>query len=137
MKKNYFSVPENLSLPNQPDGSVFPAATEEEDVRKGIMSFYAWASAGPDHLHFRSLMAHGLDEAGSHLLSALTDLVNVMLRREVKEFSVPILYGENECGMKKRDSGISPIAFGSTEGCPEDSKPVVQAIEEELRPVQL
>ena len=67
LKKNCSYVPENLSPPNQRGWSVFPAATEEEDVRKGIMSFYAWASAGPDHLHFRSLMAHGLDEAGSHL----------------------------------------------------------------------
>ena len=40
---------------------------------------------------------HGLAESGSRLLSALTDLVNVMLRGEVPQFAVLILYWANEC----------------------------------------
>ena len=83
LKEKHPSAPENLSLPDPPDGSVVPAVATEEDVRKAIMSFRAGASGGPDGLrpaHLRSLVAHGSAEAESRLLSTLTDLVNVMLR---------------------------------------------------------
>ena len=79
----------HLCLPDPPDGSVVPAVASEEDNRKGILSFHAEASGGPDGLrpgHLYSLVAHGSAEAGSRLLSALTDLVNVMLRGEVPQF---------------------------------------------------
>ena len=69
------------------------------------MSFRAGASGGPDGLspgHLRSLVVHGSAEAGSRLLSALTNLVNVMLRGEVPQFAVPILYGANECAIRKK-----------------------------------
>ena len=117
LKKKLPSTPENLSLPDPPDGSVVPAVASEEDHRKGILFFHAGASGGPDGLrpgHLRSLVAHGSAEAGSRLLSALTDLVNVMLRGEVTQFAVPILYGANKCAIRKKDGGIRPIAVGST-----------------------
>ena len=107
-----------FDLPDPPDGSVVPAVATEEDVRKAIMSFRAGASGGPDGLHpghLRSLVANGSAEAVSPLLSALTDLANVMLRGEVPQFAVPILYGANECAIRKTDGGIRPIiAVGST-----------------------
>ena len=101
LKENNPSAPENLSFPDPPDGSVVPVVDTEE-VRKGIMTFQAGASGGPDGLrpfHLRSLVAHGSAEAGSRLLSALTDLVNVMMmpRGDVPQFSAPMLYGANEC----------------------------------------
>ena len=74
------------------------------------------------------------------LLSALTNLVNVMLRGEVPQFAVPILYDANECAIRKRDGGIRPIAVGSTIrrlSVKVGSSPVLQAHGEELRPVQL
>ena len=73
LKEKHASAPEKLSLPGPPDGPVVPAAASEEDVRKGILSFHAVASGGPDGLcpgHLRSLVAHGSAEAGSRLLSA-------------------------------------------------------------------
>ena len=88
LKEKHPSAQENLSLPDPPDGSVVPVVATKEDVRKAIMSFRAGASGGPDGLrpgHLRSLVAHGSAEAGSHLLSTLTDLVNVMLRGEVPQ----------------------------------------------------
>ena len=117
LKEKHPSAPENLSLPNPPYGSVVPAVASEEDVRKGILSFHAGASGGADGLrpgHLRSLVAHGSAEVGSRLLSALTDMVNVMLRDEVPQFAVPILYSANECAIMKKDVGIRPIAVGST-----------------------
>ena len=104
LKEEHSSAPENLSLPDPPDGSVVPAVALEEDIRKGILSLHAGASRGPDGLrpgHIRSLVAHGSEEAGSRLVSALTDLVNVMLRGEIPLFAVPILYGANQCVIRK------------------------------------
>ena len=143
LKEKHPSAPENLSLPDPPDGSVVPAVASEEDVRKGILSFHAGVSGGPDGLrpgHLCSLVAHGSAESGSRLLSALTDLVNVMLRGEVPQFAVPVLYGANECAIRKKDGGIRPIAVGSTFrrlSVKVGSRPVVRALGEELRPVQL
>ena len=90
--------------------------------------------------HLRSLVAHGSAEAGARLLSTLTDLVNVMLRGEVPQFAVPVLYGANECGIRKKDGGIRPIAVGSSLrrlAVKVGSRPIVQALGEELRPVRL
>ena len=78
LKDKHPSAPENLSLPDPPDGSVEGHCVwaTEEDLRKAIMSFRAGASGGPDGLrpgHLLSLVAHCSAEAGSCLLSALTD----------------------------------------------------------------
>ena len=75
LKEKHPSAPENHSLSNPPDGSVVLAVATEEEVRKGIMSFHARASGGPDGLrpdHLRSLVAHDSADAGTRLLSALT-----------------------------------------------------------------
>ena len=88
---------------------------------------------------FVLLEAHGSAEAGSRLLSALTDLVNVMLRGEVPQFAVPVLYGANECAIEKK-GGIRLIAEGNTFrrlSVKVDSLPVIRALGEKLRPVQL
>ena len=37
-----------------------------------------------------------------------------MPRGEVPQFAVPVLYGANECTIRKKDGGIRPIAIGST-----------------------
>ena len=76
LKEKHPSVPENLSLPCPPDGSVVPAVAMEEDVRKRIMSFHAGASGGTHGLrpgHIRSFLAHGSAEVGSRLLFALNN----------------------------------------------------------------
>ena len=70
----------------------------------------------------------------------LYDMVNVMLRGEVPQFAVPILYSANECAIRKKDGGIRPIAVGSTIrrlSVKVGSRPVVRALGEDLRPVQL
>ena len=110
LKVKHPSAPDHLSLPDPPDGSVVPAVASE--VRKGILPFHAGASGGPDGLrpgHLRSLVAHGSAEAGSRLLSALTDLVNVMLRGEVPQFAVPVLYSANECAIREKDGASGQL----------------------------
>ena len=108
-----------------------------------MMSFHAGASGGLNGLrlgHLRPLVAHGSAEAGLRLLSTLTDLVNVMLRGEVPQFTVLILYKANECAIRKKDGGMWPIAVGSTIrrlSVKVGSRSIVQALGEELRSVQL
>ena len=53
-------------------------------------------------------------EAGTRLLTALTDLINVALKGEVPEFATSTFYGENLCALTKRDGGIRPIAVDCT-----------------------
>ena len=80
------------------------------------MSFHAGASGVPDALrpaHLRSLVARGSVEAGSSLLSVLNNLVSVMMRDEVPQFVVPILYGANECDIRKKESGLKASLPGS------------------------
>ena len=63
-----------------------------------------------------------------------------MLRGEVPQFAVSILYGANECAIRKKDGGFRPIAVGSSLrrlSVKVGSRPIVQALGEELRPVQL
>ena len=104
LKEKHSSAPENLSIPNLPDGSAVQAVAREDD-RNRIISFDAEASGLSDGLrpgHLRSLVAYGSADAGSRFLSALTDLVKVKLRGEVPQFALLILYkGANECGIKK------------------------------------
>ena len=64
--------------------------------------------------HLRSLVAHVSAEAGSRLLSALTDLVNVMQRGEVPQFDVSILDRVNECAIRNKDGGIWPKMVASS-----------------------
>ena len=143
LKEKPPSAPENLSLPDPPDGFVVPALPRRKMLERKSCLFRAGASGGADGLrpgHLRSLVAHGSAEAGSRLLFTLTDLVNVMLRGEVPQFAVPILYGANECAIRKKDGGIWPIAVGSSLrrlSVKVGSRPIVQAFGEELRPVQL
>ena len=116
LRSKHPPAPEDLSLPEPPDASVIPVVATEEDVRKAVLSFRVGSSGGPDGLrpgHLRSLIGHGSAEAGSRLLSALTELVNVMLRGEVPNFVVPVLYGANVCGLQKREGGIRPVAVGN------------------------
>ena len=147
LKEKHPSAPENLSLPYPPDGSVVPTVAFEEDVRKGILSFHAGASGGTDGLrpgHLRSFEAHASVEAGSSLLSTLTDLVHSLhllsifptWSGEVPQFAVPILYSASECAIRKKDGDIRPIAVGSTIrrlSVKVGSRPVVRALGEERR----
>ena len=70
--------------------------------------------------------------------SALTDLVNVMVRSKIPQFAVSVLYGANECVIRKRDCGIMPIAVGSTIrrfSVKVGKRTVSQDLREKLRPV--
>lgn len=137
------SAPENLSLPEPPDDSMDPVVASEDDVRKAILSFKVGSSGGPDGLrpgHIRSLIGHGAAEAGTRLLTTLTEFVNVMLRGEVPNFAVPLLFGASICALQKKDGGIRPVAVGNTFrrlATKIGAKSMMAVLGEELRPVQL
>ena len=105
-------------------------------------NLHAGASSGPDGLcpgHLCSLVGRWpmVQRKQDHAFpSALTDLVNVMLRGEVPQFAVPVLYSANECAIRKKDGGIRPIAVRSTFrrlSVKVGSRSVVRALGEELR----
>ena len=83
------------------------------------MSFHAGASGGQDGLrlgNLRSLVSHGSAETGSRLLSALTDMVNAMLRSEVPQLTVPILYSCNECVIRKKKVASGKLLLEAQSG---------------------
>ena len=66
LKEKHPSAPENLSLPDPPDGFVVPAVASEEDVRKGILSFPAvgqMASALAAFVRWRPMVRQKQDRA--------------------------------------------------------------------------
>ena len=63
-----------------------------------------------------------------------------MLRGEVPQLAVPVLYGADKCASRKKEGGIRPITVGNTFKrllIKVGSTPFVRALGEELRPVQL
>ena len=116
-------------------------ATERE-VLEALASFHPGSAGGPDGLrpgHLVALTGRASAEAGTRLLTALTDLINVALKGEVPDFATSTFYGANLCALTKRDDGIRPIAVGCTYrrlATKVGTRPL-SALGGELRPVQL
>ena len=64
--------------------------------------------------HLVALIGRASAEAGTRLLTALTDLINVAWKGEVPDFATSTFYGANLCALTKRDGGIHPMAVGCT-----------------------
>ena len=89
----------------------------EEQVRKAIMSFPGGSAGGSDLLlpqHLKDLISKSSGDGGTQLLSSITGLCNKMLRGEVPEQIIPLLYGASLLAFSKPQGGARPIAIGST-----------------------
>ena len=87
------------------------------EVLEALASFRPGSAGGPDDLRPEYLVAltgRASSEAGTRLLTALTDLINVALKGEVPEFATSTFYGAKLCALTKIDGGIRPIAVGCT-----------------------
>ena len=126
-----------------PGDSVESHVASECEVRKAIDSFRPGSAGGPDGLrpgHLRVLLGRASAEAGTRLLTALTSLVNVILKGEVPNFAVPIFYGASLCALAKKDGGVRPIAVGNTIrrlATKVGAHPIMGRLGNEMKPRQL
>jgi len=89
----------------------------KEEIYKDILSFPSGSSGGLDGMkpqYLKDLTSPQLGENASNLLTALTDLLNLMFKGKIPEILLPIFFGANLCALKKKDGGIRPIAIGNT-----------------------
>ena len=108
--------PDSSIMP-APDADLFASSITEEDVRRAIMSFPNGSAGGPDGLrpqHLKDLIGPAAIVGGPLLLSALTSLVNLMLRGETPVPIRPFLFGAKLVALRKKQGGIRPIAVGCT-----------------------
>ena len=142
LQQKHPPVPEDLALPEPPDGEE-QAVVGQEEVKKALGSFRPGSAGGPDGLrpgHLLSLISCRAAEAGVRLLASLTNLVNLILSGGVPEFARAVLFGATLCGLSKKDGGIRPIAVGSTFrrlATKVGAWPLSADIGDSLRPVQL
>ena len=88
---------------------------EQSNVGHSIGEFNAASAGGismwrPQHL--KDCLSAVTGDHGSPLLTALTRLVNEILKGNVPEFVRPILFGANLVALRKKDGGLRPIAVG-------------------------
>jgi len=55
-----------------------------------------------------------LGKNASNLLTALTDLINLIFKGEIPKILLPIFFGASLCALKRKDGGVRPIAIGNT-----------------------
>ena len=137
-----------LKHPSEPEDSVTPIIPAEKiavtaNEKKIIRSFSGGCCGGIDGLrpaHLLDLVAVSTAEAGLHLRRSITNLTNKILRGDVSDYAVKLLFSSNLTALKKKDGGIRPIAVGNVfrrlaakVGC----YAVSRAVSHELLPIQL
>jgi len=82
-------------------------------VRAAIQSFPNGSAAGPDGLrpqHLKDLLLGAPDD--NQLLSAVTDLTNLLLEGKTPPSVRVALFGANLLAIRKNNGGIRPITIG-------------------------
>ena len=110
--------PENATLPPMSaERRIDSLRVEQDNVLAAVFSMQQGSGAGLDGmrpLHLQNMLGGETVESGRRLLSALTDLVNLILAGNVPSIACGALYGASLCALTKKDGGIRPIAVGST-----------------------
>ena len=134
---------ETLALPAASEADYPFYVAQEEDIKMALTSFRPESTSGPDGLHpehLQTLLSGKAIEAGVRLLASLTMFENLMLKVEVPEFALLIMYGAAMFALSKKNGGIRPIAVGNTLrrlATKVGAKSISASIGEALRPVQL
>ena len=120
-----------------------PAHAIEKEIMLALRSFPASSSGGIDGLrpgHLKDLTSPATVEAGRHLRSAITDLINRFLLGDIPPFAREMFFSASLTALKKKDGGVRPIAVGNVFrrlaakiACRRE----MQLLGNELRPVQL
>ena len=149
-------TPEVLQAPmprhqSEPEDSVTPIISAEniavtadyKKIIRSLRSFSGGCCGEIDRLrpaHLLDLVAVSTAEAGLHLRRYITNLTNKILRGDVSDYAVKLLFSSNLTALKKKDGSIRPIAVGNVfrrlaakVGC----YAVSRALSHELLPIQL
>ena len=113
-----------LGHPSEPEDSVTPiipaeniaVIADEKKIIRYLRSFSGGCCGGIDGLrpaHLLDLVAVYTAEAGLHLRRFITNLTNKILRGDVSDYAVKLLFSSNLTALRKKDGGIRPIAFGN------------------------
>ena len=137
--------------PSEPEDSVttiIPAeniavTADEKKIIRSLRLFSGGCCGGIDGLrpaHLLDLVAVSTAEAGLHLRRSITNFTNKILRGDVSDYAVKLLFSSNLTASKKKDGSIRPIAVGNVfrrlaakVGC----YAVSRAVSHELLPIQL
>ena len=140
-----------LKHPSEPEDSVTPiipaeniaVTADEKKIIRSLRSFSGGCCGGIDGLrpaHLLDLVAVSTAEAGLHLHRSITNLTNKILRGDVSDYAVKLIFSSNLTALKKKDGGIRPVAVGNVfrrlaakVGC----YAVSRAVSHELLPIQL
>ena len=136
------SEPEDSVTPIIPAVSIAVTADEKKAIRS-LRLFSGGCCGGIDGLrpvHLLDLVAVSTAEAGLHLRRSTTNLTNKILRGDVSDYAVKLLFSSNLTALRKKDGGIRPLAVGNVfrrleakAGC----YAVSRAVSHELLPTQL
>ena len=115
LKSKHPCAPSDRRTPVSPDESVLQVSFTESSVRRAIrpISFPAGSSGGVDGLtpqHLKDMIT--IQGQASHLLTAVTTLVNLIATNGVPESIKPIFFGGRLIALKKKDGGFRPIVVG-------------------------
>ena len=110
--------------PSEPEDSVIPiipaeniaVTADEKKIIRSLRSFSGGCCGGIDGLrpaHLLDLVAVSTAEAGLHLRRSITNLTNKILRVDVSDYAVKLLFSSNLTALKKKDGGIRPVAVGN------------------------
>ena len=108
--------PPNSLADNFPCESELIKVTEDE-VLKAVNCFPTGSAGGPDGLrpvHIRDLIARSAGDAGTRLLTSITQLTNLVLSGGVCPLACSSFFGATLVALEKKDGGIRPIAGGNT-----------------------
>ena len=140
-----------LKHPSEPEDSLTPiipaeniaVTADEKKIIRSLRSFSGGCYGGIDGLrpaHLLDRVAVSTAEAGLHLRRSITNLTNKIMRGDVPDYAVKLLFSSNLTALKKKDGGIRPIAVGNVfrrlaakVGC----YAVSRAVSHELLPIQL
>ena len=136
------SEPEDLVTTILPAENIAVAADEKKIIRS-LQSFSGGCCGGIDELcpaHLLDLVAVYTAEVGLYLRRSITNFTNKILRRDVSDYALKLLFSSNLTALRQKDGGIRPVAVGNVfrrlaakVGC----YAVSRAVSHELLPIQL
>ena len=115
----------------------------EHEVRKAIQSFPAGSSGGSDGIrpqHILDLVHVQCKEASTSLLSTITDFVNMFLAENCPSEVASVIFGGRLIALRKKSSGIRPIAIGyfwRRLASKVANKYAIEALAEHFTPIQV